>query len=554
MTSTRAAAAEMTPPPDPIPHDLSQNKARGNDTFLLVCVGASAGGLDACSKLMDVLSPDSGMAFILVQHLDPTHASMMVELLTEHTRMKVLQAEQGMLIEPNHLYVIPPGTDLSVAEDRLQLSGPAGRHGSRLPFDSLLRSVAAQRGARAACVVLSGSGADGSIGLRAMRESGGLVIAQDPQEAHYAGMPTSAIQTGSVDMVLTLAEIPDALEQFSRRKVTTASECAAADRRSPDWLSGIIELLRNRTPHDFRLYKGGTLQRRIKRRMAMAGIGAEDVGLYTEMLQNDNVELDLLAKDLLINVTQFFRDAEVFDLLEKSIIPDLLRERNSGQPLRIWVPGCSSGEEVYSLLMVFHEEIAKQSLQVKLQFFASDVDPDAVAAAREGLYPKAIVADVSAARLARFFVKEDQGYRVLPSLRADVVFAAQDVLIDPPFSRIDMVSCRNLLIYLGPEAQAKVVSLFRFALRPGGILLLGTAETVGAIEGRFEIVSKSLRAYRSIGRSRPGEFGFLMGFGDATRGRVSPGPARLSIPKPDLGDMVRQSLLDAYAPAAILIN
>jgi two-component system CheB/CheR fusion protein len=554
MTSARTTAVVMTPPPDPIPNDLSRDKALAHDAFLLVCVGASAGGLDACSKLMDVLRPDSGMAFILVQHLDPTHASMMVELLTEHTRMKVLQAEQGMLIEPDHLYVIPPGTDLSVADGRLQLSGPLGRHGSRLPFDNLLRSVAAQRGPRAACVVLSGSGADGSIGLRAMRESGGLVIAQDPEEAHYAGMPSSAIQTGGVDMVLTLAEIPAALERFSRQKAMMPSVSSDADRRAPDWLSDVIELLRNQTPHDFSLYKSGTLQRRIRRRMTMAGIGAEDVGIYKEMLQNDAVELDLLAKDLLINVTQFFRDTEVFDLLEKSIIPDLIRERTSDQPLRIWIPGCSTGEEVYSLLMLFHEEIARQNVQVKLQFFASDVDPDAVATAREGLYPKTILADVTTARLARFFMKEDQGYRVLPSLRADVVFAAQDVLIDPPFSRIDMVSCRNLLIYLGPEAQAKVISLFRFALRPGGILLLGTAETAGAIEGRFEIVSKNLRAYRSIGRSRPGEFGFLMGFGDGVRGRAPPGPAGLSGPKPDLGELLRHSLLEAYAPAAILIN
>jgi two-component system CheB/CheR fusion protein len=553
MKLTRAAVVEVTPPDDLSPSLPSQDTAPSSDAFLLVCIGASAGGLDACSKLLDVLRADTGMAFILVQHLDPTHASMMVELLTEHTKMKVLQAEQGMLIEPNHLYVIPPGTELSVADGMLHLSGPLGRHGSRLPFDSLLRSVAEERGARAACIVLSGSGADGSIGLRAMRENGGLVIAQDPEEARYAGMPSSAIQTGSVDMVLTLAEIPDALQRFSQEKAPIPNVSAAAG-RAPDWLPNIIDVLRKRTSHDFRLYKGGTLQRRIKRRMVMAGIGADDVGSYIEMLQNDSAELDRLAKDLLINVTQFFRDAEVFALLEKSIVPDLLRQRISDQPLRIWVPGCSTGEEVYSLLMLFHEEISRQSLQVKLQFFASDVDADAVATAREGLYPKTILADVSAARLARFFVKEDQGYRVLPTLRADVVFAVQDVLIDPPFSRIDMVSCRNLLIYLGTEAQAKVVSLFRFALRPGGILLLGTAETAGVIDGRFEIVSKPLRAYRSIGRSRPGEFGFLMGFGDGVRGRAPPGPSQLPSPKVDLGELVRNALLETYAPAAILIN
>ncbi len=553
MTSRLAAAVKITPP-KPISPVLPQGRPPSADAFLLVCMGASAGGLDACSKLMDVLRPDTGMAFILVQHLDPTHASMMVELLAEHTKMRVLQATHGMLIEPNHLYVIPPGTDLSVAAGTLQLSSPLARHGARLPFDVLLRSVAEDRGARTACVVLSGSGADGSIGLRAVHEKGGLVIAQDPEEARYDGMPNSAIQTGAVDMILPLADIPDALDRFDRQMVTTPRTAAAADDPSPDWLAGIIHLLRTRTPHDFSLYKSGTLQRRIKRRMAMAAIDPEDVGTYAEMLQRDSDELDLLAKDLLINVTQFFRDPEVFDLLGKTIIPDLIRERQSDQPLRIWIAGCSTGEEVYSLLMLFHEEIAKQTLQVKLQFFASDVDPDAVTNARDGLYPKTIAADVSADRLARFFTKEDHGYRVLPDLRASVVFAVQDVLLDPPFSRIDMVSCRNLLIYLGPEAQAKVVSLFRFALRPGGVLLLGTAETAGMIDGRFEIFSKPARIYRRVGRSQAGEFGFLAGAGDGGRGRAAAGPGRVSASKLDFGELVRRSLLETYAPAAILIN
>jgi two-component system CheB/CheR fusion protein len=555
MTSRRLAAVTATPPTPPVPLLPPEGATLNADDFLLVCVGASAGGLDAFSKLLDVVHPGSGMAFILVQHLDPNHASMMVELLGRHTQMPVLQAKHGMLIESNHLYVIPPGTDLSVADGMLRLSSPLARHGARLPFDVLLRSVAEDRGAAVACVILSGSGADGSIGLRAVKEKGGLVIAQDPAEARYAGMPASAIQTGSVDMVLPIAEIPPALEHFARDMVMLPRGTAiAADEPTPDWFAAIIDLLRRRTPHDFSLYKSGTLHRRITRRMAMVDIDASDVGAYAEMLQRDHAELDRLANDLLINVTQFFRDTEVFAFLGKTILPDLIRDRASDQPLRVWVAGCSSGEETYSLLMLFLEEIARQGLQVKLQFFASDVDPDAVASAREGLYPKTIAADVSPERLARFFTKEDQGYRIMPDLRAAVIFTVQDVLTDPPFSRIDMVSCRNLLIYLGLEAQAKVVSLFRFALRPGGILLLGTAETAGAIEGRFEIVSKAARVYRRIGRSRPGEFGFLASLGDGTRPRASPEAVRLPAPKLDIGDLVRRSLLETYAPASILIN
>jgi two-component system, chemotaxis family, CheB/CheR fusion protein len=555
MTSTRPGAAEVTPLPDSAQQGRSQDKARGTDAFLLVCIGASAGGLDACGRLLDVLPPESGMAFILVQHLDPTHASMMVELLSEHTKMRVLPAAHDLRIEPNHLYVIPPATDLSVLGGCLQLSNPRARHGTRLPFDNLLRSVAHDRGARVACVVLSGGGADGSLGLRAVSDTGGLVIAQDPEEARYAGMPNSAIETGSVDLVLPLADIPEALDRFGRQMVMPPKLAAASvDERAAGWLPRVIELLRSRTPHDFGLYRSGTLHRRIRRRMAMAAINPEDVGAYTEMLQRDSGELDRLAKDLLINVTQFFRDAEVFEFLGQSVLPDLIRASASDQPLRVWVAGCSTGEETYSLLMLFHEEIAKQSAQVKLQFFASDVDSDAVARAREGLYPNTIMADVSADRLTRFFTKEDHGYRILPELRSSVVFAVQDVLSDPPFSRIDMVSCRNLLIYLGPEAQAKVLSLFRFALRPGGILLLGTAETAGAIEGRFEIVSKAARVYRRIGHSRPGEFGFIPGLGDGGRGRAPPGAGRVSAPKVDPGELVRRALLETYAPASILIN
>jgi two-component system CheB/CheR fusion protein len=555
MTPKVDPAAIATPLP--AEHHFVAARAPSPDAhaFLLVCIGASAGGLDACSKLMDALPADSGMAFVLVQHLDPTHASMMVELLSAHTKMTVLQVMDGMLIEPNHLYVIPPGVDLSLSDGALRLSNPRARHGTRLPFDVLLRSVAEERGASAACVVLSGSGADGSIGLRAIREKGGLVVAQDPVEARHPGMPNSAIQTGNVDMVLPLAEIPGALDRFARHMaIAKSSPDRTVNESSPSELTDIVDLLRARTRHDFRLYKGGTLQRRIKRRMALAAIDAKDMDAYIEMLRHDDAELDLLAKDLLINVTQFFRDQDVFDYLAKATVPELIRHRLSDQPLRIWVAGCSTGEETFSLLMLFYEEITKQGVQVKLQFFASDVDPDAVASAREGHYPPAIAADVSAERLARFFTKEDDGYRILPELRASVVFAVHDVLVDPPFSRIDMVSCRNLLIYLGQEAQEKAVSLFRFALRPNGILLLGSAETAGSIEGRFEIMSKPARVYRRIGRSRPGEFSFLTDFGVGSRGRGPPGPGRTNGAKPDLGEIVRRTLLENYAPAAILIN
>jgi two-component system CheB/CheR fusion protein len=495
------------------------------------------------------------MAFILVQHLDPTHESMMVDLLANHTSMTVRQAADGMLIEREHLYVIPPGAYLSVEKGALHLSRPQAPHGARLPFDFLLHSLATEFGPRAICVILSGTGADGSVGLKAVKEKRGLVIAQDPDEATYDGMPRSAITTGAVDLVLPVAKIPEALINSRQRMAPTGAESSSTPHdKEQDWLTTVIDLLRTKTTRDFRLYKPGTLQRRIERRMTMAAIKTDDVDRYLEILRSDGRELDLLAEDLLINVTGFFRDPKVFDFLAEKIVPDLLRSRTPDQPLRIWIAGCSTGEEAYSLAMVLREQITAANRNVKLQVFASDVDPDAIAGAREGLYPETIEADVSPARLARFFSKEEHGYRVLPELREAVVFTVQDVLADPPFSRLDLISCRNLLIYLRPEAQAKVVSVFHFALREGGILVLGASETAGNVDGRFEVISKSEQVYRQMGRGRPEEFGFLIGGPDSVRSLARSDQNQAPSRQTALAELCRRAVMEAYAPAAVLIN
>jgi two-component system CheB/CheR fusion protein len=498
------------------------------------------------------LPAGSGMAFILVQHLDPTHESMMVDLLANHTSMKVRQATDGMRIERDHLYVIPPGVYLSVGNGAMHLLQLRDRHGVRLPFDFLLHSLA-EYGARAVCAILSGTGSDGCLGLKAVKENGGLVIAQDPDEAAYDAMPRNAILTGAVDLVLPVAEIPGALVKYGRQaSLVHASDEPVSQGECQEWLPEIIALLREQTAHDFTLYKPGTLQRRIERRMGMAAIATGDTDRYLELLRGNSSELNLLARDLLINVTSFFRDSKVFDLLADKIVPDLVRNHSLDDSLRIWVAGCSTGEETYSLAMLFREQIVAAKRNIKLQVFASDVDPDAVVRAREGLYQNAIEADVSPERLARFFSKEGSNYRVLPELRAAVVFTVQDVLADPPFSRLDLVSCRNLLIYLRPEAQAKIVSLFHFALREGGILLLGNAETVGSVEGRFEPISKQEHIFRHIGRSRPGEFGF------PTRVSASIPPHSLQVQpvsrQAALAELCRRLVMETYAPAVVLIN
>ena len=545
-----AKAASPRPTQDRLPaRDLPRSLA----DFLVVGIGASAGGLDACSKLLGALPAGSGMAFILVQHLDPTHESMLVDLLSAHTAMTVQQAGDGMPLEPEHVYVIPPGTYLSVHAGALRLSPPQARRGARLPFDFLLHSLAADRGDRAICVILSGTGADGTLGLKAVKERGGLVIAQDPEEAGYDGMPRSAIITGAVDLVLPVANIPDALMDHGRHMVLKRTQAGSCSRdTAQDRLSEIIDLLRTKTAHDFSRYKRGTLQRRIERRMGLAAVDPGDMGRYLEILRSSKTELDTLSKDLLINVTSFFRDPQVFDLLKETLIPELVGGQPPDRPLRIWVAGCSTGEEAYSLAMLFREQITATERALKLQVFASDVDPHAVAIAREGLYPETIEADVSVARLGRFFSREDHAYRVSPELRAMVVFTVQDVLADPPFSRLDLISCRNLLIYLRPEAQAKVVSHFHFALRQGGILLLGSSETVGDADARFQSISKPERLYRHTALSRPGELGFPVSYGARSPSLPLEGhaPARPAA----LAELCRRLVLETYAPAAILIN
>jgi two-component system CheB/CheR fusion protein len=520
--------------------------------LMVVGIGASAGGLEPCRALVAAIPADGAMACIVVQHLDPSHESMMVGLLAARTAMTVVLAQDGMPVERGHVYVIPPGAYLSMREGRLRLSKLDGHHGVRLPFDHLLRSMALDCGRRAVCVVLSGGGADGSVGLAAVKAEGGFVVVQDPDEATHDGMPRNAIATGGADVVLRVAAIAAAVAGYGRQIELSPEDAPNSGHTVHGRLGEVIDLLRTTTAHDFSLYKPGTLNRRLDRRMAVAGIGAGELDRYLDVLREDPHEVDALAKDLLIHVTGFFRDADVFDRVASEVIPSLVRDLPPGRPLRVWVPGCSTGEEAYSLAMIFHDEIEFAGSGAKLQIFASDVDADSIAAARSGLYPDVAVAGVAPGRLMRFFLKEGDAYRVSNDLRACVVFTVQDVLLDPPFSRIDMVSCRNLLIYLGAEAKRKVVSLFHYALREGGILLLGNTETVGKPDGRFEVLGDKERLFLRMGRKHKADPAFPSR--DAVRGsRISavsdPGPVKAT-----LADLCRDLLMEAYAPAAVLVD
>ena len=525
--------------------------ARRSDLLMVAGVGASAGGLDAFRTLVKGLAPSAAMAIILVQHLDPDHDSLLVELLTGYAPLPVREAADGLALEGGWIYVIPPGRYLAVESGVLRLTEPEAPRGARLPFDFLLQSLARGYGPRAVAVVLSGTGGDGALGVRAIKAAGGLVIVQDPEEAAYDGMPRSALATGVVDRVLPAAAIAAVLADY-RPSMTTGAR--PVDDEPHGRFQGVIAYIRAKTPHNFQLYKPGTLARRIERRMTMAGIAIADAETYLRRLEASPEELENLTRDLLIHVTSFFRDPGVFDLLAAKTIPAIVAAHDAEQPIRVWVAGCSTGEEAYSLAMLFREAIVAAGGEHKLQIFASDVDAEAVATAREGLYPDVIASDVSAERLARFFTQEKAGYRASSELRSAVVFTVQDVLNDPPFSRMDMVSCRNLLIYLSPEAQAKVIALFHFALGDGGVLLLGKSETAGPLDGRFEAIAKPERLYRHLGRSRPGDFGFLIGGDDPTTPRMRSSKGLPPQQQAALADLCRRLLLASYTPAAALVT
>ncbi|AOU98126.1 hypothetical protein BI364_09295 [Acidihalobacter yilgarnensis] len=516
-------------------------------------MGASAGGLDAFKRFFSAMPADSGMAFVLVQHLAPEHESLTADILTKHTAMKVAQVEDKIAIEPNHVYVIPPNTNLSIRSGVLYLSAPAQPHGHRLPIDFFFRSLAEDQEAKALCIILSGTGRDGTLGLKAIKGHGGMAIAQSPETAQFDGMPRSAIDTGLIDYVLPVAEMPAVLIDYLQHARGLIGPETLND-NVPDLLELILATLRERTKHDFHYYKTGTLVRRIKRRMGLNHI--EEVGDYLRFLREDEHEPQRLRKDFLIGVTRFFREPEANQLLEQEVIRKLVQEKKPEAPIRVWVPGCSSGEEAYSIAILLLEQAQALQKPRTIQIFASDIDEEALATARAGIYPENIAADISPERLRQFFRKVGQNnYEVSTQVRDCVVFAAQDLISDPPFSRLDLISCRNLLIYIVPEVQKKVISLFHYVLNEGGFLFLGASETIGQQEDLFKPVSKKLRVYQRLGPTRRDKVDFPVSNGRARptsvdRQNIQP----RSVKSVNFGNVTQALLLQHYAPFAVLFN
>ncbi|MCB1762609.1 MAG: PAS domain S-box protein [Gammaproteobacteria bacterium] len=521
--------------------------------FTIVGIGASAGGLEAIEAFFQQMDPQSGMAFVLVQHLDPTHKSILSELVGRFSTMPVQEVTQSIQVEPNHVYVIPPNRDLAILNNRLQLLDPTGPRHLRLSIDYFFRSLAQEARDSAVGIVLSGTGTDGTLGIRAIKGEGGLVLVQDPATAAYDGMPRSAIATGLADAILQPAEMARQLLAYARNATFPQSASSGLQPEGRDDRERLFVLLRSQTGYDFSLYKEATISRRIQRRMTINGIDNETD--FVKLLQQSPAEVDALWKEFLIRVTQFFRDSEVFELLGSEIIPELLKSKSQNDEIRIWVPACSTGEEAYSIAMLIYESLEKLGEKRDIQIFATDIDQAALDIARAGIYPESIVSDVSKERLSRFFSKNNNSYVVVgKELRRLLVFSSHDVIKDPPFSRIDLVSCRNLLIYMRNELQSRVLGLFHYALNETGFLVLGGSETTSAAQGLFTEYNRKLHLYQQKPKSVTGQhlpypgFFYSTGLGGVVKGAKS----RTHVPT--LREITENALLEIYAPTCVVVD
>jgi two-component system CheB/CheR fusion protein len=467
---------------------------KGEHDFPIVGIGSSAGGLEALQELFTNMPTDTGMGFVVISHLDPSHTSILPELLGKCTTMPVYQVKDGMEVKPNNMYVIPPNKRMGIVRGKLVLLELQEPLGLRLPIDFFLRALAQDKGKSAICIILSGSGSDGSQGLKAIKDESGLTIVQEPSSAKYDGMPRQAIDSGLTDYILRPSEIAErliSLSEYPRKEYI--KERAKVTAIPPDYLGKVILLLRQHTGHDFSQYKLATVNRRIDRRMVVNKIS--DIASYVSFLERHAEEAQALFKDLLISVTSFFRDKEAFIAL-KSHVKTLISQRPETSPLRIWVPGCATGEEAYSITMLTMECLSELNQDIDLQVFATDVDDDAINKGRSGIYPVGISADVLPERLRLFFTQTGDTYTVKKEVRERVVYAVQDVIKDPPFSKVDLICCRNLLIYLNSDLQAKLIPLLGYSLNKNGILFLGTAETVGKYSDLFSVLDKKWKIYQ----------------------------------------------------------
>lgn len=538
--ATRLAAA---------PSDARQSRL----PFAVVGIGASAGGLEAYTEFLQACPTDTGMAFVLIQHLPPDKETLLAEILARHTQMPVSVVEDGVAVKPNHVYVIRPGHTLTIKEGKLRNGPVLAARGHGRPVDDFFRSLAEEQQQRAVAVVFSGMGSNGSAGAQAVKAVGGLVIAQDPESAKYPSMPRSLIDAHLSDYILRPYEVPEALVRYARHPYATG-EATTEPTRDEQLLKEVLAVLRTRTRQDFSGYRQPTLLRRLRRRMGLGQF--KSMTDYVRALRQTPAEVAALADDLLIHVTGFFRDPEAWESLRVNVIEPLVAERPDGDELRCWVAACATGEEAYTLAMLLVETAEARGRRLDIKVFATDMAERALGAARAGLFPNGIESDVTPERLARFFDKDDSFYQVRRDLRELVIFAPQNVLQDPPFSRLDIITCRNLLIYLEPETQKRVLALLHFGLREGGALMLGTSESISSINGEFDPVDKRHRIFRRMGPTRAGTLD-LPGLLNITRELQTSSASPVAggrATAPNVAQIVGRILLDRHTPPAVAVD
>lgn len=535
------------------PNDSQKNDGEIAD-FPVVGLGASAGGLEAFEQFFTNMPPNTGMAFVIVQHLDPSHKSILTDLIGRYTKMKVAEVKDSMPLEPNHVYVIPPNRYLAILHKKLHLLPSGEMPGPRVPIDFFFRSLAKDQQDKAICIVLSGTGTEGALGMRAIKGEGGMAMVQDPDTAKYDGMPRHALATGLADYVMPPDKMPAELIAFVQR-TSILPPVPPPSVEENDLLGKVFILVRAQTGHDFSYYKRNTILRRVDRRMAVNQISRlQD---YIKYMQDNPREADTLFKELLIGVTSFFRDKEAFKALQEKGIEPLCQNIPSDRTLRIWVPGCSTGEEAYSIAILCKEISKKLKKNIPMQIFATDIDANAIEFARSGNYPGSISVDVPTEYLENYFRREDGFFRINKEIRDSVVFALQNVITDPPFSRIDLISCRNLLIYLTSELQKKVLPLFHYALNDDGLLFLGTSETVGEFHTHFSTVDRKGKLYRRI----KGD----LGFSPLTGAHVYPSAPdrKIDVGNKETGriqrtssyrDLIEGMIMSQYSPVGVLAN
>ena len=514
--------------------------------------GARSVGLEALEELFATMPEDTGMAFVVITHQHPGHTSLLPELLGKIAAIPVLPAADGLKVEPNRVYVSPPGGHLAILKGTLHRMETERKEAPRLPIDYFLRSLAADQKEKAICIILSGTGTDGTLGLRAIKGESGMAMVQQVQSAKYAGMPSSAVATGLADYVLPAPEMPQRLVAYARGPCLAATRTGETPPILAEPMQKIFVLLRSRTGNDFSSYKSGTIHRRIERRMHLHQLQGPEQ--YVRYLQENPHEIDLLFKELLISVTHFFRDPDAFEALAKSALPALLQSRPDDYTFRIWVPGCATGEEVFSLAIVMRECTEAVKRHFEVQLFGTDLDSEAIEAARGGQYPDGISSDVSPQRLERYFVRDDSTYRIRKDIREMAIFAVQNAIKDPPFTKLDLISCRNLLIYLNADLQRRRLPIFHYALKPGGLLFLGSSEAIGGYGDLFEVVDKKWKNFRRKETALAART--IMDF-PAQPVAVDAGmrvPAARPPRESDIAANMERLLLARFAPASVVVS